>query len=444
MSSEKRTVVLEKASKIYKIYAKPVDRLKEGLLRGRKSYHRDFWALRDVDLSVSQGTTIAIIGENGSGKSTLLQLVAGILEPTTGTVRVGGRVAALLELGAGFNPEHTGRENAYINGAILGIDSDEMRERLETIIRFAEIGEFIDRPVKTYSTGMYVRLAFAIAINVDPEILLIDEALSVGDMYFQHRCLNKIAELQAHGKTILFVSHDPAFVVTLASQAVWLHEGRLVESGNPEQIVSRYMAMIASRELRERRSTEALPAAVPGESAEAESRDSTADRVETVIPNVDVRYGSRKAEILGVGLYDQGGQRIQSAGGGETILIRVSVLFHQDVQQPIVGFLIKNRIGLFLTGTNTRMEGSAIPAQPKGSICTVEFRFVLPMLSSGNYSLNVAVADGSLEDYAVCDWIENVHVLEIISTTLVHGLLRLPCQVEVKPARPTTLTRAQN
>lgn len=444
MSSEKRAVVLERASKVYKIYEKPVDRLKEALLRGRKSYHRDFWALRDVDLSVPEGTTIAIIGANGSGKSTLLQLVAGILQPSTGAVRVAGRVAALLELGAGFNPEHTGRENVYINGAILGIDHDEMKERLGAIIRFADIGDFVDRPVKTYSTGMYIRLAFAIAINVDPEILLIDEALSVGDLYFQHRCLGKIAELQARGKTILFVSHDPAFVVTLASQAVWLHEGQLLECGNPEKIVSKYMAMVASRELRERRSTEAVPAAVLPASVETGSTESLADQVETTIPNVDVRYGNHKAEVLGIGLYSERGQRIHSAEGGQTILIRISVLFHEYVRQPIIGFMIKNRIGLFLTGTNTKMEGSSVPEQPKGSICSVEFRFPLPMLSTGNYSLTVAVADGLLEDYAVCDWIENTYVIEIISATLVHGLLRLPCQVAVKQARPATLPKVRS
>jgi len=444
MSSDENAVVLEKVSKIYKLYDRPVDRLKEALLRGRKSYHQEFWALRDVDLSVPKGATIALIGVNGSGKSTLLQLVAGILQPSTGTLRVRGRVAVLLELGAGFNPEHTGRENVYINGAILGIGHEEMKERMEAILRFADIGDFIDRPVKTYSTGMYVRLAFAVAINVDPEVLLIDEALSVGDMYFQHRCLNKIHELQARGKTILFVSHDPAFVVTLASKAAWIHEGKLLQHGTPERIVSEYMAMVASRELRERRSTEASPAAVLPASVETGSTENLADQVETTIPNVDVRYGNHKAEVLGIGLYGERGQRIHSAEGGQTILIRISVLFHEYVRQPIIGFMIKNRIGLFLTGTNTKMEGSSVPEQPKGSICSVEFRFPLPMLSTGNYSFAFAVADGTVEDYVICDWVENAYVLEIISATLVHGLLRLPCQVAVKQAGPATLPKVRS
>lgn len=439
MSSDENAVVLEKVSKIYKLYARPADRLKEALLRGRKSYHEEFWAVRDVDLSVPKGATVALIGVNGSGKSTLLQLVAGILQPSTGAVRVRGRVAALLELGAGFNLEHTGRENVYINGAILGIEHDEMKERMDAILRFAEIGDFIDRPVKTYSTGMYVRLAFAVAINVDPEVLLIDEALSVGDMYFQHRCLNKINELQARGKTILFVSHDPAFVVTLASKAAWIHEGKLLQYGTPERVVNEYTAMVASRELRERRRTEAFPAASPAEGTEAGSAGDKADRVETTIPNADVRYGNHKAEILGIGLYDERGRRIHAAQGGQTVLIRVSVFFLEDVQQPFIGFLIRNRLGLSLTGTNTLMEGCPTRPQIKGSTCTAEFRLQLPLLYIGNYSFAFAVAEGTLDDYAICDWIENAYVIEIITTTLVHGLLRLPCEVEVKQNRGVAL-----
>ncbi len=435
MSSDESAVVLEKVSKVYKIYDRPADRLKEALLRGRKCYHQEFWALRDVDLSIPKGTTAALIGVNGSGKSTLLQLVAGILQPSTGAVRATGRLSALLELGAGFNPEHTGRENVYINGAILGIEHDEMKERMEAILRFAEIGDFIDRPVKTYSTGMYVRLAFAVAINVDPEILLIDEALSVGDMYFQHRCLSKINELQARGKTILFVSHDPAFVVTLASRAAWIHEGKLVEWGSPERIATEYMAMINSRELRERRSTEAVPATVLA-NQEIVGPETPAGQVETTIPNVDMRYGNKCAEILGVAVYGEHGARINSAGGGQTILIRISVLFLEYVEKPIIGFMIKNRLGLYLSGTNTLMEGYHLPAQPKRSVCTAEFRLSLPLLNTGNYALALAVADGTLEDCAVCDWIENAYVLEIISPTLVHGLLRLSCKVEVRQHRP--------
>lgn len=435
MSSENAVVTLQGASKVYRLYDRPIDRLKEALLRGRKSYHRELWALRGVDLKFQKGTTTAIVGANGSGKSTLLQLVAGILQPTSGSVQVQGRVAALLELGAGFNPEHTGRENALINGAILGIDHDEMKARLPDIFRFADIGEAVDRPVKTYSTGMYIRLAFAIAINVDPEILLIDEALSVGDLYFQHRCLNKIAELQAREKTILFVSHDPAFVVTLASQAAWLEGGRLLDHGNPEQIVSKYLAMVTNRELRERRSAETTVTAAPDLAPAGESDDQEA-QIESTIPNIDVRSGNQKAEILGIGLYDAEGHRINSAKGGQPIRVRISVRFREDVPQPIIGFMVKNRVGLYLTGTNTLMEGQPLPAQAKGSICTAEFHLPLPVFSTGNYSFAPAVAEGTLDDYAMCDWIENAYVLEIITSTVVHGLVRLPCEVRFTQAKP--------
>jgi homopolymeric O-antigen transport system ATP-binding protein len=442
MSSEENAVVLEKVSKVYKIYDRPVDRLKEALHRGRKSYHHEFWAVRDVELSIPKGTTVALIGVNGSGKSTLLQLVAGILQPSAGAVRATGRVAALLELGAGFNPEHTGRENVYINGAILGIGHEEMKDRMEAILRFAEIGEFIDRPVKTYSTGMYIRLAFAVAINVDPEILLIDEALSVGDMYFQHRCLSKINELQARGKTILFVSHDPAFVVTLASKAAWIHEGRLVHWGSPERVATEYMAMVANRELRERRSAEASPAQAP-ELPPAPSGGDQLDSPETRIPNVDVRFGNGDAEIRGIGLYDEEGRPVNSAQGGQSILLRVSVLFKNQVQRPNIGFLIKNRLGLYLTGVNTLMEKVRIPPQAKGNACTAEFRLQLPFLSAGNYSFSPAIADGTLEDYAICDWIENAFVLEIVPPKLVHGLLRVPCQVQVKQNGPAAASQVR-
>jgi ABC-type polysaccharide/polyol phosphate transport system ATPase subunit len=430
MSSNQHAVDLDQVSKIYKLYEQPVDRLKEALLRGRKSYHQDFWALRDVSLSIGQGTTMAIVGANGSGKSTLLQLIAGILQPSTGSLRVAGRVAALLELGAGFNPEHTGRENIYINGAILGIDHDEMKERLDAIINFADIGEFVDRPVKTYSTGMYIRLAFAIAINVDPDILLIDEALSVGDLYFQHRCLNKIYELQAKGKTILFVSHDPAFVVTLASRAAWLHEGQLLDCGNPEKIVTQYTAAVAKRELRERRRTEASP--TPTTTSADSASASEAAVVETTIPNIDVRYGNQRAQILGLGVYDEKGNRIQCAESGQTIRIRISVHFKEAVEQPVIGFMIKSRTGLHLTGTNTSLEGYSIPPRAEGSVCTAEFRLQPPQLSVGNYAFAVAVCEGSQEDIAIVDWIENAYVLEVITPTVVHGLLRIPCEVKIK------------
>ncbi|MCL6507199.1 MAG: ABC transporter ATP-binding protein, partial [Bryobacteraceae bacterium] len=235
-------------SKSYPIYETPGDRLKELLSLHRRPYHRDFWALRDLDFEVRRGETFCIIGENGSGKSTLLQLVAGILQPTSGQVRVHGRVSALLELGSGLNPEFTGRENVYLNAAILGFSKKEIDRRYRDIEEFAEIGDFIDQPVKTYSSGMVVRLAFAVAIHVDPEILLVDEALAVGDLYFRQRCMRKVHELRSRGVTILFVSHSTGDVKALGDRTLWLDGGRIRELGDTDRVVARYLAAMVEKD----------------------------------------------------------------------------------------------------------------------------------------------------------------------------------------------------
>ena len=241
-------VEFEGVSKSYAIYAKPGDRLKELATFNRKSFHKDFWALRDISFSVARGETFCVIGENGSGKSTLLQLVAGILPPTHGRARVNGRVAALLELGSGFNPEFTGRDNVYLNGAILGFSTAEMDRKYRAIEEFAEIGDFINRPVKTYSSGMVVRLAFAVAINVDPEILLVDEALAVGDLYFRQRCMRKVHELRSRGITILFVSHAIGDVKAIGDRTLWLESGRIKDIGATDRVVAGYLAAMAEKD----------------------------------------------------------------------------------------------------------------------------------------------------------------------------------------------------
>ena len=234
-------VTVENISKNYHIYAKPSARLKE-LIFPRRRYHQDFWALREVSFQVEQGATFGIVGENGSGKSTLLQIIAGTMTPTTGSVALSGRVAALLELGAGFNTEFTGRENANLNAAIMGLSREEIDRKMPEIERFAEIGSFMDQAVKTYSSGMYVRLAFAIAINLDPEILLVDEALAVGDVYFQQRCVRRLRRMRDEGKTILLVSHDVAAVRNLCDGAIWLEKGRVRDQGAPDRVTARYLA----------------------------------------------------------------------------------------------------------------------------------------------------------------------------------------------------------
>ena len=252
MCSETRAsdpiIILNHVSKKYPMYDRPAHKLLELLTLRRKQFHREFWALREIDLQVLPGTTLGIIGPNGSGKSTLLQIVAGILQQTRGDCHVKGNVAALLELGAGFNPEFTGRENVFMSGVINGLTHREVQQRFEEIVEFAEIGQFIDQPVKTYSSGMFVRLAFSVAIHVDPDILLVDEALSVGDLIFQHRCVNRIRRLRAQGKTILFVTHDLQTMTKFCDRAVLLDQGRKIEEGSPEEVAQEYRALIFARE----------------------------------------------------------------------------------------------------------------------------------------------------------------------------------------------------
>ena len=237
-------ISVENISKMYQVYERPTDRLKEAFWGGRRKYHKEYWALRDVNFDVPKGKTVGIVGRNGSGKSTLLQIIAGILTPTKGNVEVNGKVSVLLELGSGFNPDFTGRENVMVNGTVNGFSEEEMKERLPLIEEFADIGEFIDQPIKIYSSGMFVRLAFACAINIDPDILIIDEALSVGDAKFQHKCYNKFLEFQEAGKTILFVSHNTDAIVNHCDYAVLLERGEVVETGEPKTVTNYYMDLL--------------------------------------------------------------------------------------------------------------------------------------------------------------------------------------------------------
>ena len=282
-------------SKSYSIYAAPGDRLKELATFHQRRFHTDYWALRDVSFDVQRGETFCIVGENGCGKSTLLQICAGILEPSSGSAIVRGRVAALLELGSGFNPEFSGRDNVYMNGAILGLSAKEMDRKFPDIANFAEIGDFIRQPVKTYSSGMIVRLAFAVAIHVDPEILLVDEALAVGDVYFRQRCMRKVHELRSRGVTILFVSHATGEVKALGDRAIWLDHGKLMAIGKTDRVVSQYVAAMAEKDAQyQSHETPALGL----------SEVSAPPEIVEEIPNIDYRFGDARAEILGIGVFD--------------------------------------------------------------------------------------------------------------------------------------------
>lgn len=417
-------VEFQGVSKSYSIYDQPGDRLKELLTLNRLKRHKDFWALHDISFEVKRGETFCVVGENGSGKSTLLQIVAGILQPTSGTATVIGRVAALLELGAGFNPEFTGRDNVYLNASILGFSKRQIDERYDEIAAFAEIGDFIDRPVKTYSSGMVVRLAFAVAINVDPEVLLVDEALAVGDIYFRQRCMRKVHELRSRGITILFVSHAVSDVKSIGDRVLWLDHGRMVELGEPDRVIAKYLAAMTEKDSAYRHHTV--------EVAEARRAVVHAPEVVQSIPNVDHRYGDGRAEVIGIAVLDVRGAPVHLLEPRARIVVRISVRAKDDIASPNVGFMLRNQLGIDFSGTNTAREGQELPPMQAGDVYTVDFHVDLPELYPAAFSFSPAIADGSLDRYSMCDWIDNALAIEMSrSEGEIYGYMRLPCRVEV-------------
>jgi len=413
-------------SKSYPVYARPVDRLRELLTFNLVRCHTDFWALRDIDFHIERGETFCVIGENGAGKSTLLQVLAGILAPTTGTARVAGKVAALLELGSGFNPEFSGRDNVYLNAAILGLTRQQTDQRFGSIAEFAEIGDFIDQPVKTYSSGMTVRLAFAVAIHVEPEILLVDEALAVGDIYFRQRCMRKVHELRQRGVTIVFVSHSMGDVKAIGDRTLWLDHGRLRELGPTDQVVTHYLAAMAEKD------TAYLELKSPSV-APVTTHSATAPEVITTLPNIDHRHGDGRAEVLGIAVYNQLGEPLPLLEPDSRIIIRISARAIHPIAHPNVGFMLRNHLGLDFAGSNTLREGHELPPMGAGDIVTVDFHVDLPTLYPTHFSLSPAIADGNLTHYKMCDWVDNAVTLQMAHSGggQVYGYMHLPCRVEV-------------
>jgi lipopolysaccharide transport system ATP-binding protein len=413
-------VEFERVSKSYSIYDKPSDRFKELLTLGRRSCHRDFWALRDLTFTIRRGEVFCIVGENGSGKSTTLQLLAGIMQPTSGMVEVKGRIAALLELGAGFNPEFSGRDNVYLNASILGLSKREIDARYREIEDFAEIGDFIRQPVKTYSSGMVVRLAFAVAINVDPEILLVDEALAVGDTYFRHRCMRKVHELRARGVTIVFVSHSMSDVKAIGDRALWLEHGRTIAIGDIDAVLPRYLTAMTEREGRY--------AAASGETTAVSGHVNPV----TTIPNVDHRHGDGRAEILGIAILNEYSEPVHLMLPQSRILIRISLRANAGLARPAAGFMLRNHLGIDFTDTDTEREGHPLSSMAKGEITTIDFVLDIPEFYPGTFSFSPFVSEGG----AICDWIDNAITVQMArGEGPVYGYIQLPCKVEMK--KPT-------
>ena len=423
-------------AKSYAIYDSPGDRLKELLTFNRLNRHRDFWALREISFSVARGETFCIIGENGSGKSTLLQLIAGILQPTQGEAKVKGRVAALLELGSGFNPEFTGHDNVFLNAAILGLKQEEIEARYQQIIDFAEIGDFIHQPVKTYSSGMVVRLAFSVAIHVDPEILLVDEALAVGDIYFRQRCMRKVHELRSKGVTILFVSHAMGDVKAIGDRTMWLDQGVIRAIGGTDEVVTQYLAAMAEKDAAY---LDLKPAA---RKPRGEKRE--APEVVTTIPNMDHRHGDGRAEIIGITVLDEFGQPVALMEPNTRIIVRVSARAKEEVAHPNVGFMLRNHLGLDFAGTNTLRENIELEPLEPGDTVTVDFHVDLPELYPTHFSFSPAIADGNLHTYKMCDWIDNALTLQMgHGDGQVYGYVHLPCRVEVNARLADVAARAR-
>ncbi len=420
-------IELQGVSKSYPIYDSPSLRLKELFTFNRASYHKDFWALQDISLEIKKGETFCVVGENGSGKSTLLQMIAGILQPTKGTIKVQGRVSALLELGSGFNPEFSGRDNVYLNAAILGLSNKEIDQRYKAIEEFAEIGDFISHPVKTYSSGMAVRLAFSVAIHVDPEILLVDEALAVGDIYFRQRCMRKVHELRQKGVTILFVSHAIGDVKAVGDRVLWLDKGRVRELGQTEQVVVKYLAMMTEKD------------STYLELSKPEAPLSTlalgvenAPEIVTTIPNMDHRHGDGRAKVIGIAVMNEHGKPLVLLEPDSRIIVRISVQASEYIALPNAGFMIRNHLGLDFAGSNTTREGYLLAPMAVGEIRTVDFHIDLPTYYPGHFSFSPAIADGTLENYRMCDWIDNAITLQMgHGEGTVYGYMHLPCRVEV-------------
>jgi lipopolysaccharide transport system ATP-binding protein len=398
-------VLLQNVSKLYKLYRRPADRLREALPFHKRKYHTDFWALRDIGFEVEKGETLALVGPNGSGKSTLLQIVAGILQPTQGRVVTRGRIAALLELGAGFNPEFSGRENVYLNGEIMGLSRAAIDRAMPSIEAFAEIGEFIARPVKEYSSGMYVRLAFATAIHVDPEILIVDEALAVGDAVFANRCVRKFEELRERKITVLFVSHDLGLVKQLSNRAILLLNGRMEAQGTPSDVINRYIGLVLEKQ---------------------QARQEKQQRFDA-----SFRHGDGVSEILSVDLLNAAGAPVTSVTGGETVTVRIRSRFHHPACDPMVGILIRNRIGMDVYGTNTRIEKKHLGSYQPGDLLEVDFQFAC-WLTPQQYTLTVATQspDGSSHD-----WLDDVIPFDVVDARAAAGVANLRAEIEWRASR---------
>lgn len=425
--------------KCYQVYVKPEDRLKQSLLprvqrvagQPVRRYYNEFWALRGVGFHVARGETVGIIGRNGSGKSTLLQVVCGTLAPTAGVVEVNGRIAALLELGSGFNPEFTGRENVFLNGVVLGLTREQIKERFDDIALFADIGDFIDQPVKTYSSGMGVRLAFAVIAHVDADILVIDEALAVGDAVFTQKCMRFLRTFKRTG-TVLFVSHDASSILSLCDRAIWIDGGVLRMQGSAQEVSNAYMEYTAQevygdtlklRAIKESRG-ESIEDLEPSAAAESEVDNGTAVHIFDNIAQSD-GWESDQARIVSVTIEDSQGNALGVFRGGERVTVRIRARCVAPLISPILGFFVKDRLGQSLFGEHTYSYQRNV-ATSRGDLLEAVFSFRLPLLPNGSYSMTVSIADGEPFNHVQHHWLHDALLINVVSDRLRYGLVGIP------------------
>lgn len=383
---------VDDVSKLYKLYDKPSDRLKESLGLTRKKLYKEHYALNNVSFDVKRGETVGIIGTNGSGKSTILKIITGVLNPSGGHVEIDGRISALLELGAGFNMEYTGIENIYLNGTMIGFSREEIDAKMQDILDFADIGDFVHQPVKTYSSGMFVRLAFAVAINIDPEILIVDEALSVGDVFFQAKCYKKFEDFKKMGKTILFVSHDLGSISKYCDRVVLLNRGKKLAEGSPKEMVGMYKRIMVNQDKAEEIAAHQMDMSAFDEEEEKEIKEAVCEGLwknhYNLNPNVD-EYGNGAAEIVDFAIVDENGNYNSAIMKGSRFRLKSKVKFKQDIQNPIFTYTFKNIQGVAITGTNTMYEKKDVPLAKAGETYVATFEQDM-FLQGGEYLLSMS------------------------------------------------------
>ena len=442
--------------KIYKLYDKPSDRLKETLGFGRGKHHTQHHALKGVNLTIRQGECVGIIGTNGSGKSTILKIITGVLNPTRGSVTVNGRISALLELGAGFNNEYNGIENIYLNGTMIGFTEKEIDEKLDSILEFADIGEYVYQPVKTYSSGMFVRLAFAVAINIDPEILIVDEALSVGDVFFQAKCYHKFEEFKEMGKTIVFVSHDLSSISKYCDRVVLLNQGTKLGEGSAKEMIDTYKQVLVGQYTAPEEEQERLVddeqlrnaaksrsgAALKLSAGEQEAAEGSSEAVSThgaeevsgsgMAENPELlEYGSKKAVITEYQIRDDKGITTSAIIKGNVFTIHMKVKMMEDLHAPIFAFTIKNVRGTEITGTNTMFEKAFLEPVSAGEVYAVDFTQEMN-LQGGEYLLSLGVTGYEEDNFTVYHRLYDVLNLTVISDKNTVGFYDMNSRIEVK------------